>query len=195
MLKKLTNVLIHLDITLTLPHTIHIKKGLNTNLACKQVILCSFTDHNTVYVSSHSLTFSIPEREMIWSVLSQTLGSRPHMWLPDVQMQGCMKLKYVASPDIEHSCCGVRKLSWWDTKLAKMLAKLLILRWCDLCKSKRGSYISDSIQLQDKTYSMSVHFLFFFTLSTVMCCSFFLETNVLTVSCFGQKHLLNVNVS
>ena len=35
----------------------------------------------------------------------------------------------------------------------------------------------------------------FFTLSTVTCCGFFLVTNVLIVSRFGQKCLLNVNVN
>lgn len=110
MLEKLTNVLIKLDITLTLPQTICVqlmrkhyktwswqsfyfyltttrvkgkeeKKAQTLILACKQVILRSFMDHNTAYVWSHSLTFSIPERETIRSILS-----RPHMWLPDVQI-------------------------------------------------------------------------------------------------------------
>ena len=34
-------------------------------------------------------------------------------------------------------------------------------------------------------------YFFFLTLSTVICCGFFLVTNVLSLSCFGQKRLLN----
>ena len=34
-------------------------------------------------------------------------------------------------------------------------------------------------------------YFFFFTLSMVICCGFFLVTNILVVVRFGQKHLLN----